>query len=38
MHLSAKYTKNRGPGLRQGLLEAVDQYSNDVMVVLTPND
>lgn len=36
--LQKGYKGSRGGGLRQGMLDAVDQYSNDVMVVLTPND
>ena len=33
-----KYQSAKNTGLRLGVLQAVDQYSNDVMVVLTPND
>ena len=38
MQLDQQYKKQRGVGLRQGQLQAIDQYSQDVMVVLTPND
>ena len=36
--LSNKYKQGRGGNLRMHLIEAVNKYSADAMVVLTPND
>ena len=38
MTLSNKHKSSRGGNLRMHLIEAVDRYSSDAMVVLTPND
>ena len=38
MSLSNKYKQSKGGSLRLHLIEAVDRYSSDAMVVLTPND
>ena len=38
MSLSNKYKSSRGGSLSMHLIEAVNRYSSDAMVVLTPND
>ena len=38
MQLSNKFKSSRGGSLRMHLVEAIDKYSSDAMVVLTPND
>jgi len=38
MQLSNKHKQARGGSLRMHLVEAIDKYSQDAMVVLTPND
>lgn len=38
MQLSNKHKQARGGSLRMHLVEAIDKYSQDAMVVLTPNE
>lgn len=38
MSLTNKYKSAKGGSLRMHLIEAVNRYSSDAMVVLTPND
>lgn len=38
IQLSNKFKSQRGGNLRMHLVEAVNKYSSDAMVVLTPND
>ena len=38
MSLTNKYKAAKGGSLRMHLIEAVNRYSSDAMVVLTPND